>query len=135
MTPRQVALVRSSFAQAFGTQPALGERLYARLFAAQPELAELFRGDRARQAHALVEMLNTIIGCMDHHEHVVPLVFELGRRHCAYGVRSGHYEVFGEALLGTLQDGLGEAFGAEEREAWQAAYRFMAEIMREATLD
>ena len=68
-------------------------------------------------------------------DRVVPLVFELGRRHCAYGVRSGHYQVFGDALLGALQDELGAKFGAEEQAAWLAAYGFMAEIMREATLD
>jgi len=135
MTPRQIELVKASFAQAAEMRPALGERLYARLFAARPDLVGLFRGDRAHQAHAVLEMLDTIIGCMDVQDRVVPLVFELGRRHCAYGVRSGHYQVFGDALLGALQDELGANFGAEEQAAWLAAYGFMAEIMREATLD
>ena len=135
MTPRQIELVKASFAQAAEMRPALGERLYARLFDARPDLAGLFRGDRAHQAHAVLEMLDTIIGCMDVHDRVVPLVFELGRRHCAYGVRSGHYQVFGDALLGALQDELGDRFGAEERAAWLAAYGFVAEIMGEATLD
>ncbi len=135
MTPRQIDLVKATFERAAATRPNLGERLYAKLFESQPELAQLFRGDRQYQAHAVVEMLDTIVGCLDVQDRVVPLVFELGRRHCSYGVRSRHYAAFGDALLGALRDELGEEFGAEERAAWQAAYGFMAEIMREATLD
>jgi len=135
MTPREIQLVKATFERAAQLRPSLGERLYAKLFESQPELAQLFRGDSAHQAHAVVEMLDTIIGCLDVQDRVVPLVFELGRRHCGYGVRSRHYALFGDALLGALQDELGEDFGAEERAAWQSAYQFMAEIMGEATLD
>jgi hemoglobin-like flavoprotein len=135
MTPRDIELVKATFERAAAMRPSLGERLYAKLFESQPELAQLFRGDTAHQAHTVVDMLDTIIGCLEVQDRVVPLVFELGRRHCSYGVRSGHYQVFGDALLGALQEELGADFGAEERAAWQSAYRFMAEIMGEATLD
>ena len=135
MTPRQIELVKATFERAAALRPSLGERLYVKLFESQPELAQLFRGDPQHQAHAVVEMLDTIIGCLDVQDRVVPLVFELGRRHCGYGVRTRHYAAFGDALLGALQDELGDEFGTQERAAWQSAYQFMAEIMREATLD
>ena len=135
MTPHQFELVKTSFSKAAALRPNIGERLYTRLFATQPKLAELFRGDAGHQAQAVVEMLDTIIGCLDVQERVVPLVFELGRRHHTYGVRTGHYQLFGGALIGALAEGLGAEFDAETRAAWLAAYVFMAEIMREATTD
>ena len=135
MTPRQIELVKASFTRATALQPGLGEALYARLFATHPKLAELFRGDSAHQARTVVEMLDTIVGCLGVHERVVPLVFELGRRHYTYGVRTGHYPAFGDALLGALDDVLGKGLDTETRDAWLAAYSFMAEIMREATTD
>ena len=135
MTPRQIDLVKTSFAKAAAVGPKVGEGLYARLFASEPGLAQLFRGDRDHQARAVMEMLDTVVGCLEVQDRVVPLVFELGRRHCTYGVRSRHFQVFGDSLIGALAEQLGDDLTPETRAAWEAAYRFMAEIMREATLD
>jgi methyl-accepting chemotaxis protein len=132
MTPQQIELVKTTFAKAAAQQPSLGIRLYGRLFQARPDLIELFRGDRTHQAHSVVQMLDTIVGCLGVQDRVVPLVFELGRRHASYGVRPEHYQVFGDALLGALRDALPGEFTAPEQAAWQAAFSFMAEIMQEA---
>jgi len=56
----------------------------------------------------------------------------LGRRHAGYGVRDDHYATVGEALIWTLEKGLGEAFTPETRAAWIAAYGWLAFVMCEA---
>src|SRR6266516_2586192 len=62
-------------------------------------------------------------------ETIVPAVQALGRRHAGYGVRAEHYESVGVALLWTLEQGLGEAFSEEAREAWATAYGTLASVM------
>jgi nitric oxide dioxygenase len=65
-----------------------------------------------------------------HQVHVVePFLVRLGARHARYGVRPGHFDVAAEALLWTLEQGLGEAFTPEVREAWTAAWKVMAAAM------
>jgi hemoglobin-like flavoprotein len=56
----------------------------------------------------------------------------LGRRHVGYGVRDEHYSTVGEALIWTLAQGLGDAFTSEVREAWAAAYSWLAFTMQRA---
>jgi hemoglobin-like flavoprotein len=48
----------------------------------------------------------------------------------AYGVRPEHYATVGEALLWTLDEGLGALRTAEARDAWVATYEFVATTMR-----
>ena len=49
-----------------------------------------------------------------------------------YGVADRHYDTVGEALLWTLEMGLGRAFTPEVKEAWTAVYGLLATTMREA---
>jgi nitric oxide dioxygenase len=56
----------------------------------------------------------------------------LGRRHAGYGVRDEHYTAGGHALLWTLEQGLGDAFTPEVRDAWSAAYGWLAYRMQSA---
>lgn len=66
----------------------------------------------------------------------MPVLRELGRRqHVAYGVRAGHYDPVGAALLWTLGQGLGPAFTDPVREAWTAAYTLVAQTMQDGAAD
>jgi hemoglobin-like flavoprotein len=66
---------------------------------------------------------------------VFAAVADLARRHAGYGVRERHYESAGEALLWTLEQGLGAAFTPELRDAWAAAYGLLSRAMVEAARD
>jgi len=46
-------------------------------------------------------------------------------------VRTEHYATVGSALLWTLEQGLGEQFTPEVREAWTAAYGLLAQVMQQ----
>jgi hemoglobin-like flavoprotein len=56
----------------------------------------------------------------------------LGRRRVGYGVRDEHYTTVGLALLWTLEQGLGDAFTPEVRDAWSTAYGWLAFTMQRA---
>ncbi len=56
----------------------------------------------------------------------------LGDRHKDYGVKTSYYEVVGEALVGTLDDVLGDEFTDEAREAWTATFRLISAAMTSA---
>ena len=62
---------------------------------------------------------------------VGPFLVRLGARHVRYGVQPEHFDVVGSALLWTLEQGLGELFTPEVREAWVAAWDVIAGAMRE----
>ena len=65
-------------------------------------------------------------------EELVPTIADLGRRHTAYGVTDAHYDSVGAALLWTLEQGLGNAWTADVKAAWAAAYTLLAGVMRDA---
>ena len=54
----------------------------------------------------------------------------LGQRHVGYGVRAEHYDTVGQALLWTLDQGLGALRTTEARDAWVATYELVATAMR-----
>ena len=48
----------------------------------------------------------------------------------SYGVRAEHYATVGEALLWTLDQGLGALRTTEARDAWVTTYALVAAAMR-----
>ena len=84
------------------------------------------------QGHKLMMMLGVAVANLNRPEVVMPALQRLGERHAVYGVTDAHYATVGAALLWTLEQGLGEAFTAEVRLAWEAVYRLVAETMQDA---
>lgn len=132
MTPRQIELVRSSFAQIAPIASEAATMFYNNLFATDPALRHLFRGDMGRQGERLMTMIGAAIGLLDRPHALLPVLRQLGARHVGYGVQPGHYATVGAALLQTLEQGLGAAFDAEVREAWETMYGIVSRTMIEA---
>ncbi len=132
MTPEQVALVQSSFEKVRPIADTAAQLFYDRLFEIAPEVRPLFTGDMKEQGRKLMTMLATAVASLDKIDKIVPAVQELGRRHASYGVREEHYGKVGEALLWTLERGLGNDFTPDTRDAWAAVYGVLAQTMLEA---
>src|SRR5262249_41552168 len=77
-----------------------------------------------------MQMIATAVGGLNHLDRIVPAVKALGARHSGYGVTAAHYAVVGEALLWTLERGLGEAFTPEVGAAWAKVYGVLAATMQ-----
>jgi hemoglobin-like flavoprotein len=131
-TPFQIAQVRSSFALVQPIARQAAALFYDHLFAADPSLRALFKGDIAQQGERLMQMIGAAVGLLDKPERLLPVLHALGSRHTGYGVRPAHYDTVGAALLRTLGDGLGEAFTPDVAEAWATTYAFLAREMQRA---
>ena len=132
MTPTQVAHIRHSFALVEPIAPQAAALFYSHLFAADPTLRSMFRGDMQTQGQRLMQMIAAAVSLLDHPEQLMPVLQQMGQRHAGYGVRDEHYGTVGAALLRTLGDGLGEQFRPEVREAWVAMYGVVSQTMMAA---
>lgn len=133
MTPRDIALVQSSWKQVQPIAAQAAAMFYGRLFLLDPSVRPLFRGDLREQGTKLMSMISVAVNALARIETLVPAVQALGRRHAGYGVEDRHYDTVETALLWTLAQGLGEAFSAETEQAWRSAYRVLASTMKEAS--
>ncbi len=131
MTPHQIHLVRTSFEPLKPLGNTVAQAFYAQLFARDPGLRALFRGDLTEQGSRLVQMIGAAIDLLDRPASLRPVLLNLGRRHAAYGVVHAHYASVGAALLDTLAAGLGEQFTDEMRDAWTTMYGAVAQAMQE----
>jgi hemoglobin-like flavoprotein len=132
MTPEDQTLVRESFAKVVPIAPQAAAMFYDRLFMLDPSLRPLFKGDMAEQGRKLMAMIGTAVANLDKLETIMPAVQDLGRRHRGYGVQPQYYDTVAEALLWTLQQGLGDGFTPPVRAAWTQAYTVLATVMQEA---
>ncbi len=132
MTSRQITLVQDSFRQVEPVLEAATAMFYERLFELDPSLRGLFHRSREEQGRMLAQALTVVVKGIDQPEQLKKAVKALGERHAGYGVRDEHYATVGAALLWTLEQGLGEAFTPEVREAWAAAYGWLAFTMQRA---
>lgn len=129
MTPRQIELVQSSFAQVAPIAEQAAALFYNNLFSADPSLKPLFKGDMQAQGQKLMQMIGVAVGKLGELEVLLPVLQRLGERHADYGVEDEHYAMVGGALLLTLRQGLADAFTEEVEEAWSTAYGLLASTM------
>lgn len=130
MTPDQIAAVRTSFDLVAPIADQAAALFYDNLFAADPSLRPLFRGDMREQGTRLLQMIGAAVRLLDHPQRLLPALHALGARHTGYGVRDTHYATVGAALLQTLEQGLGDAFTPAVRDAWIAMYEIVAREMQ-----
>jgi hemoglobin-like flavoprotein len=132
VTTAQKILVQESFAAVATIADDAAILFYQRLFELDPSLRPLFRGDMAEQRKKLMQMLTAAVKGLDRLDQLVPVVKDLARRHGGYGVVDKHYDTVAEALLWTLEMGLGRGFTPEVKEAWTAVYTLLATTMKDA---
>ncbi|MEG4225413.1 adenylate/guanylate cyclase domain-containing protein [Microcoleus sp. N9_B2] len=131
----QVDLVQSSFAKIKPISEKAAELFYNRLFELEPSFRPLFKGDMKEQERKLMATLAIAVEGLRHPDKIIGPVQKLGRSHAGFGVKAEYYDIVGEALLWALAQGLGEEFTTPVRKAWEEAYRFLSEIMKEAAAE
>jgi hemoglobin-like flavoprotein len=130
MTPKQTEIIRTSFARLSPKAAAVGAIFYDRLFMLDPELRPLFKHDLAEQSQKLMQTLGLAVALLDRPDLLIHTTEALGRRHTRYGVTPRHYNTVGEALIWTLDQGLGEHFTPEVKQAWVAVYELISSTMQ-----
>lgn len=132
MTPEEKALVKDSWAKVLPIKETAAELFYNRLFEIAPEVKSYFKGDMKEQGEKLMKMLNTAVSGLDNLEALIAPLQNLGKKHVGYGVKNEDYDKVGDAFLWTLEQGLGDAFTNEVKEAWIVTYTTVATVMKEA---
>jgi hemoglobin-like flavoprotein len=130
MTPAQIALIRVSFAAVKPIADTAAALFYGRLFDLHPSLRPMFKRDLEEQGRMLMQVIGVAVASLDRVETLAPVLHNLGRRHGDYGVRDDHYGAVAEALLWTLQTGLGDKFTPAVRDAWVTVYGVLAGTMQ-----
>ena len=134
LTEQQITLVQSTFTQIGPVAEAVAAMFYARLFEIDPSLRSMFKSDLRSQGQKLIQTLAVVVYALDRLDQIIPAIQALGRRHVDYGVTPEHYAIVGEALLWTLENGLGADFTPEVKDAWTVAYTLVANTAIEVGL-
>jgi nitric oxide dioxygenase len=129
MTPEQVVLVQKSFAEVAPIADEAAALFYGRLFEIAPETRPLFNGDMAEQGRKLMATLAVVVNGLGNLEAILPAASALAKRHAAYGVAPVDYDAVGDALIWTLERGLGPVWNDELAIAWSTAYATLAGYM------
>jgi hemoglobin-like flavoprotein len=145
LTETQRHKIVNSFRLVVPIAETAAELFYARLFELRPEYRALFPEDMSGQRKKLVKMLAFVVRSLDfldadwrarveESDDLFLVILALGRRHSElYRVPNDSYGPVGEALLWTLDQGLGEAFTPDVKEAWTAIYTALATTMKLGT--
>ena len=133
MNTTEIDLIKTSWQSVLPIKTQAAELFYGRLFQLDPLLRPLFTGDMTEQGNKLMAMINTVVVNLDQLDTVVPAIQDLGKRHAAYGVKNADYAKVGEALIWTLQTGLGDKFTKQTKAAWLQAYAILSQTMINAT--
>ena len=136
MNQEQKDVVRETWALVMPIADTAATLFYDRLFEIDPTARPLFQDDgMAEQRRKLMQTLDQLVRGLDNLEAMIPAIEDLGRRHVHYGVRDAHYDSVGAALLWTLEQGLGDRWSPEARDAWSTVYGLTAGIMQQAARD
>ena len=133
MTPEQARLVTTSWNSVASIADSAIEQFYNRLFVIDPSARALFRAtDMPEQRKKVIEALSLALQSLDDLRALMPTLEELGRRHQRYGVTAAHYDSVGQALLWTLEQGLGSAWTPAMAAAWTELFGQLSSVMKGA---
>ena len=120
LTSGEIDLVQSSFAKIVPIADLVAELFYKRLFEIAPEVRPLFHDDLRNQGRKLMATLSLVVGSLKNFDAVMPAVKALAVKQLGFGIVQAHCAHAGEAMIWTLEKGLGDGFSAETKRAWLA---------------
>jgi len=134
VTPEQIQLVIHSIEDLRPRSEEFARRFYDELFALDPDARELFPDDMTVQRQKLFRELDEIAHAIPDLQRFVDRATQLGIEHVDFGVQAKHYRAFGSVLMSVLAEVYGDDFTPELREAWDMAYRLVADSMQRGAL-
>jgi hemoglobin-like flavoprotein len=129
MTPEQIKRVQDSFAKVRPIAGTAADLFYGRLFEIAPQVRTMFPDEMSEQRKKLMATLAIVVQGLNNLDTILPAASALAKRHVAYGAEAAHYPVVGQALLWTLEQGLGPSWTPEVAAAWTGAYTTLSAFM------
>lgn len=134
MTKEEIILIKRTWKLFREINPVVvGDTFYAKLFLDNPSVRKMFPKEMNQQYQKLIDMLSIVVGRLDNLDELSSDIAAMAQRHVAYGVKPAQYKKVGEALLWTLEQGLGKDFTPEVKEAWTKCYTTLADTMIKAS--
>lgn len=130
ITPQQKMLVQQTWTSVVPIADKAAELFYGRLFELDPSVKPMFKTDMKEQGAKLMKTIGIAVDALDDVEPLIPTLKKMGADHAGYGVKDADYDTVAAALLWTLEQGLGEAFTDEVKNAWAAVYTVLADTMK-----
>lgn len=103
---------------------------YKNLFAAHPELLNVFNHANQAQGRQQAALANAVYAAavhIDNLENILPAVVQIAHKHVSLGIKPEHYPIVGEFLLKAIQEVLGDAATGDILQAWKEAYGVIAD--------
>jgi nitric oxide dioxygenase len=129
MTTQQIQLIQQSWEWVKPVAQQAGINFYEKLFIAAPHIRHLFKEDITEQAKKLTATLGFVVAKIDRLQDIMTDIERLGERHHSYGARPEHYDVVGQCLIETLEEGLGDKWTEELQDAWRSAFNTLKAAM------
>ncbi|WP_374350760.1 globin domain-containing protein [Chitinimonas sp.] len=108
---------------------AITQVFYQRMFAAYPELENLFNlGNQANgsQQQSLAAAVFAYAANIDKPDALAPVASRIAHKHASVGIRPAHYPIVGRYLLAAIGEVLGDAATPALLAAWDEAYWLLA---------
>ncbi|MFC4100531.1 NO-inducible flavohemoprotein [Paenibacillus xanthanilyticus] len=130
LSEKTIAIIKSTVPvlEVHGT--AITTRFYQQMFAAHPELLNIFNHANQKQGRQQTALANAVYAAavhIDRLEAILPVVKQIAHKHRSLGVKAEHYPIVGQHLLGAIKDVLGDAATDEILGAWGEAYGVIAD--------
>lgn len=132
LSPRTIAVVKATIPALAKHGTAIAGVMYRRLFE-NPDIAALFNTANQKngaQVHALATAILAYARNIESLAALGPAVERIAQKHIGYAIEAEHYPYVAAALLGAIEEVLGEAATPEILSAWGEAYWFLAEILK-----
>lgn len=129
MTDRQLLIIKSTWSSLMTHPQEVGEVFYHLLFEMDPLLRPLFKNDVDLQTRKFISMMTVFVSKLQHEAELMETLQALADRHVGYGAKATDYATVGQALLVTLEKGLGDHWNLETQQAWEQMYQAVADTM------
>lgn len=126
------ALVQESFTRIEALGDAGTALFLDRLLALDPGLRPVIGDDPAGPGRVMAAALKTAVMGLDDPARLAETLRPMGRRLADLGIREQHHGTAAEALIGGLEEALGNDFNPDVRSAWISVYMYLSRILKEA---
>lgn len=138
LSQQTIAVVKATVPALEQHGPLITETMYRRLFR-NAHIAALFNQANQKKGTQRLALAHAVLAYAQNIENLEVLagaVERIAQKHVGYAILPEHYPFVAEALLGAIEEVLGEAATPEILQAWGEAYWFLADLLieREAAI-
>lgn len=127
LTQETITTVKSTYPVLKEHGVAITTRLYERLFAEHPDVAQMFAAAAPGQPERLANAVLAYCQNIDRLDALGPTVERIAAKHVGAGVEPAQYAIVGDILLGSMVEVLG-GLDTAIIDAWSQAYSFLADV-------